>query len=200
MARPGKMILRIKKSKSNISGVAEFAIDAFAMSRNDALPPADLPGVNHRPKRVPDRDGHIDLLTPLVADGKKCRARVDLVVCVCVAIRIRPGEHQEREEPEAVSEQFVQISSAARTAYRLLWRTIDFTTHLRETNTGHISFVAVAPRQTTKIVGSGSTLRLFFAHYCPDAKSKSRCDALIRQVPSGFSTASCIRGPSSSGR
>src|SRR5882724_1530963 len=98
------MILRIGKSKSNISGAETLSIDDFAMSRSDARPPANLPGVNHRPKIVPERDDHKDSLTPLVADGKSC------MVGNFLAIRMRPCEHQEREEPEAVSEQFVQIS------------------------------------------------------------------------------------------
>ena len=91
MARGSKMTLRISKSKSNISGVAVFVIDELAIFRIDALPPANLPGVNHRPKRVPDRNDHIDLFTPLVADAMRC---------VALGIRIRPGEHQERKEPE----------------------------------------------------------------------------------------------------
>jgi len=95
MARVGNMTLRISKTKSNISGFAAFVIDAFAMSRIDALPPANLPGVIQRPKAGPDRDDHIDRLTPLVADPKKC---------VALGIRIRPCEYQERKEPETLAD------------------------------------------------------------------------------------------------
>jgi len=100
------MILRIKKAKSNISGGAcwdsinaGLFIDAFAISRSDARPSTYVQGVNKRPKIDLERDDHMDLDTPLVADGKSC-----ITPPLIVAIRIRPCEHQERKESETLAD------------------------------------------------------------------------------------------------